>query len=273
MTRQNGSCRTAPPGIIRKLEVVLQSCLKSADLAERLVAQFCEQAGCTEQQQNEVAMAVRESVINAVLHGNRSQLRKKVFLRAELNRGALQVSVRDEGKGFDPRSIPDPCRPENLMKESGRGILMMQALMDQVTIRRAASRATEVRMVKFLPKVGEEEHTMSLKVNTRQVDGVTIVDLEGRIVLGEATAMLRETLQALVARGQKRVLLNLAGIHYVDSSGLGALVSGFTSVTGQQGQLKLLHLTTKVHDLLQITKLLTVFDVYEDENAALKSFR
>ena len=114
---------------------------------------------------------------------------------------------------------------------------------------------------------------MSLKVNTRQMDGVTILDLEGRIVLGEPTAMLRETLQDLVGRGQKKVLLNLAGVNYVDSSGLGALVSGFTSVTSQQGQLKLLHLTTKVHDLLQITKLLTVFDVYDDESAALKSFR
>lgn len=273
MARHSGSLSKATSGIIRKLEMVLQSCLECADMAERLVTQFCAQAGCTEQQQSDVGLAVRESVVNAVLHGNRSQLRKKVFLRAELNRAALHVCVRDQGKGFDPRSIPDPRRPENLMKESGRGILVMQASMDQVNIRRAPSGATEVRMVKFLPKVREEEHKMSLKVNKREVDGVTIVDLEGRIVLGEPTATLRETLQDLVARGQRKVLLNLGGISYVDSSGLGALVSGFTTVTSQQGQLKLLHLTTKVHDLLQITKLLTVFDVYEDESAALKSFR
>ena len=114
---------------------------------------------------------------------------------------------------------------------------------------------------------------MSLKTTARQVDGVTILDLNGRIVLGEATAALRDTLQDLVAHGQKKVLLNLGGITYIDSSGLGALVSGFTTLTNQQGQLKLLNLTKKVKDLLQITKLLTVFEVFEDESTAIKSFR
>ncbi|OFV95481.1 MAG: anti-anti-sigma factor, partial [Acidobacteria bacterium RIFCSPLOWO2_02_FULL_60_20] len=82
-----------------------------------------------------------------------------------------------------------------------------------------------------------------------------------------------DTFQDLITRGQKKVLLNLADVNYIDSSGLGALVSGFTTLTNQQGQLKLLNLAKKVQDLLQITKLLTVFEVYEDEKAALKSFR
>ncbi len=114
---------------------------------------------------------------------------------------------------------------------------------------------------------------MSLKASSRQVDGVTVVDLSGRIVLGEGSDILREALRDLVGRGQKKILLNRGDVNYIDSSGLGALVSGYTSLTGQQGQLKLLNLTKKVHDLLQITKLLTVFEVYEDESAALKSFR
>ena len=113
---------------------------------------------------------------------------------------------------------------------------------------------------------------MSLKASSRQVDGVTVVDLSGRIVLGEGSDILREALRDLVSRGQKKILLNLGDVNYIDSSGLGALVSGYTSLTGQQGQLKLLNLTKKVHDLLQITKLLTVFEVYDDEGAALKSF-
>ena len=265
--------KTERKGIVKRLEVVLQSCLESADLAESLLAQFSEQAGCSEQQQAEITLAVRESVMNAVLHGNRCQLRKRVFLRAELGRSGLQVSVRDEGKGFDPRTVPDPRRPENLLRESGRGILLMRSLMDQVAIRRAASRGMEVRMVKFLDRHKEEEHKMSLKVTNRQADGVTILDMNGRIVLGEPTALLRDTIQDLLTRGQKKVLVNLAGVSYIDSSGLGALVSGFTTMTNQQGQLKLLNLTKKVQDLLQITKLLTVFDVYEDEIAAIKSFR
>ena len=114
---------------------------------------------------------------------------------------------------------------------------------------------------------------MSLKASNRQVDGVTVVDLSGRIVLGEGSEILRETLRDLGSRGQKKLLLNLGDVNYIDSSGLGALVSGYTTVTGQQGQLKLLKLTKKVHDLLQITKLLTVFEVFDDETLALKSFQ
>ena len=114
---------------------------------------------------------------------------------------------------------------------------------------------------------------MSLKTGRRQVDGVTIVDLNGRIVLGEATTALRELLQNLVSQGQKQILLNLAEVSYIDSSGLGALVSGFTTLKGQEGNLKLLNLTKKVQDLLQITKLLTVFEVYSDEATAVQSFQ
>lgn len=114
---------------------------------------------------------------------------------------------------------------------------------------------------------------MSIKATNRQVDGVTILDLSGRLVLGEGTSTLREALQELVGRGQKKILLNLGDVSYIDSSGLGALVSGYTTLTGQQGQLKLVNLTRKVHDLLQITKLLTVFEVFDDEAAAIKSFQ
>ena len=114
---------------------------------------------------------------------------------------------------------------------------------------------------------------MSLKITDRKADGVTVLELHGRIVLGEETTSLRETLKNLVGRGEKKILLNLAGVSYIDSSGLGTLVGGYTTVTGQQGQLKLLNLTKKVHDLLQVTKLLTVFDVFDEEAKAVGSFR
>ena len=111
-----------------------------------------------------------------------------------------------------------------------------------------------------------------MKASTRLVTGVTIVDLSGNIKLGEGTSVLRETIKDLLGKGQKKMLLNLAEISYIDSSGIGELVSAFTSVRNQGGELKLLHLTKKVHDLLQITKLYTVFDVYEDEAHAVRSF-
>ena len=113
---------------------------------------------------------------------------------------------------------------------------------------------------------------MSMKASTRQVDGVTIVDLSGRITLGEGSVVLRDTVKDLLGKGQKKILLNLGDVSYIDSSGIGELVSAFTSVRNQGGELKLLHLTKKVHDLLQITKLYTVFDVKDDEAGAITSF-
>ena len=113
---------------------------------------------------------------------------------------------------------------------------------------------------------------MTMKASTRQVDGVTIVDLSGRITLGEGSVVLRDTIRDVVSQGNKKILLNLGDVTYIDSSGIGELVSAFTSVRNQGGELKLLNLTKKVHDLLQITKLYTVFDVRDDEATAVGSF-
>ena len=113
---------------------------------------------------------------------------------------------------------------------------------------------------------------MSMKISTRQIDGVTIVDCSGRITLGEGSVTLRDTVSQLLTKNQKKILLNLGDVNYIDSSGIGELVSAFTTVRKQGGDLKLLNLTKKVHDLLQITKLYTVFDVKDDEAAAVKSF-
>ncbi|HXZ27824.1 MAG TPA: STAS domain-containing protein [Terriglobales bacterium] len=114
---------------------------------------------------------------------------------------------------------------------------------------------------------------MTMKASTRQVNGVTVVDLSGRITLGEGSVILRDTVRDLVGKGNKKILLNLGDVTYIDSSGIGELVSAFTTVRNQGGELKLLNLTKKVHDLLQITKLYTVFDVKDDEAAAVASFK
>ena len=113
---------------------------------------------------------------------------------------------------------------------------------------------------------------MTMKSSTRQVDGITIVDLSGRITLGEGSVVLRDQIRDLLSKGNKRILLNLGDVSYIDSSGIGELVSAYTTVRNQGGELKLLNLTKKVHDLLQITKLYTVFDIKDDEGAAIKAF-
>jgi anti-sigma B factor antagonist len=111
-----------------------------------------------------------------------------------------------------------------------------------------------------------------MKASNRQLDGVTVVDMSGRITLGEGSVVLRDTIRDLIGKGQKKILLNLGDVTYIDSSGIGELVSAFTAVRREGGELKLLNLTKKVHDLLQITKLYTVFDIKDDEAAAIQSF-
>jgi anti-sigma B factor antagonist len=118
----------------------------------------------------------------------------------------------------------------------------------------------------------KEEPTVSMKATIRQVDSVIVVDVSGRITLGEGCAQLRELVRDQLTKGNKRVLINLADVTYIDSSGIGELVSAYTAVSNQGGQLKLLKLTKKVHDLLQITKLYTVFDIHDDEAKGIGSF-
>jgi len=113
---------------------------------------------------------------------------------------------------------------------------------------------------------------VSIDFSTRQSDGITIVDLKGRITLGEGSVTLRDTVHDLLSKGQKRILLNLGEVNYIDSSGIGELVSAFTAAKKQGGEVKLLNLSKRVHDLLQITKLYTVFDVKDDEALAVESF-
>ena len=113
-----------------------------------------------------------------------------------------------------------------------------------------------------------------LNINERQAGDVTVLDLSGKITIGEGSVALRAAIRRLLEEGKKRILLNLAGVSYVDSSGIGELVSSYTAIGKEEGgQLKLLNLTQKIRDLLTITKLLTVFDVYENEADALNSFK
>ena len=111
-----------------------------------------------------------------------------------------------------------------------------------------------------------------LDVSERQAGDVTILDMSGEVRIGQGSVALREAIRKLSGEGKKKLLLNLSGVNYVDSSGIGELIANYTTVSRQGGQLKLLNLTDKIQNLLVITKLLTVFDVYDDEHTALQSF-
>jgi anti-sigma B factor antagonist len=111
-----------------------------------------------------------------------------------------------------------------------------------------------------------------MDIKERVVDGVSVLDLSGKIVLGEGDSQVRDRIKDLLADGQRRILLNLGNVNYIDSAGLGALISSYTTTKREGGQLKLVNLTRRIQDLLAITKLITVFDTYEDEKEALASY-
>jgi anti-sigma B factor antagonist len=118
----------------------------------------------------------------------------------------------------------------------------------------------------------EGENTMSLKIHPREADGAMILDLAGRITTGEPSVTVRDAVRKVIDKGFNNILLNMGEITYIDSAGLGELIAAYTTVKNRGGHLKLLNLTKRLHELMQITKLYTVFEVYDDEDEAIGSF-
>jgi serine/threonine-protein kinase RsbW len=138
------------------LEQVLDSNLESVDHAEQTVLREAEVLGFDEDDLHRIGISVRECMVNAVVHGNRYNARKKVHLKVNRAPDRLTVWVADEGEGFDPASLPDPLAGENLLRQSGRGVLMMQAFMDEFQICNRAPHGTEVKMVKYVARTSQE---------------------------------------------------------------------------------------------------------------------
>lgn len=130
----------------------MESTLESVDSAESAVLKAAKEIGFDEDDLHKIGMAVRESMVNAVVHGNRYSARKKVHLSISKARDRLSVVVGDEGEGFDYGAVPDPLSEENLLRQSGRGLLLMQAFVDELEVRRRKPSGMEVRMVKYLAR-------------------------------------------------------------------------------------------------------------------------
>ncbi|HKS96041.1 MAG TPA: ATP-binding protein [Terriglobia bacterium] len=136
---------TAEAGVT---ELTLESTLESVEVAEEVAHRVCVEAGFDEEEQHKIEMAVHESVINAVTHGNRQDANKKVYLRFEIANGRLEIRIRDQGAGFDLSHVPDPLAAENLLKVSGRGIFLIRTFMDEFEVKSVKGSGTEVTMVK-----------------------------------------------------------------------------------------------------------------------------
>jgi serine/threonine-protein kinase RsbW len=135
-------------GKMERTQTTLESTLQSVDKAEELALQAAKKLGFDEDDQNNIGMAVRECMVNAVVHGNRYNKNKVVHFDMESSRENLTITIADEGEGFDIQSLPDPLAPENLLRQSGRGLLLIRAFMDEVDLHRGAGGGTEVRLVK-----------------------------------------------------------------------------------------------------------------------------
>jgi len=242
------------------------------EAAEIIVQKLAQDQGLGEEVIDQLAMAVREITVNAVTHGNGYSKEKSVYFSVVSSPTQLSITIRDEGEGFNPDSIPDPTEGMNLFKTSGRGLLLSRTFVDEITFRPGSPRGTEVVMVKTISQPTNKEEEVSLSTNVRDVDGVTLVDLSGRITLGEGSGKLRDTVREVLGTGQKKIVLNLGDVGYIDSSGLGELVSSYTTASNQGAKVKLTNLQQKVNDLLQITKLYTVFEIFDDEASAILSF-
>lgn len=146
--------RTGPErgGTDARIDAVLNSELPSVDQAETAVLEIAQKIGFDEDDLHKIGIALREAMVNAVVHGNKYNSHKKVYLSVWETEGTLTVVVRDEGSGFDLSQVPDPLAEENLLRESGRGILLMQAFMDEFQVRRLAQ-GTEITMVKYLAQM------------------------------------------------------------------------------------------------------------------------
>ena len=144
--------------VARNLEVKLDSTLDSVDVAEDVVSRFASEQGFAEDDVHQIGMAVREGMINAVVHGNCYNAQKKVSVAMAMDNNRLVIRVQDQGAGFDPDEIPDPLANENLMRKSGRGLFLMRAFMDELQVNRLRPEGMEVVMIKnTTPSASQEE--------------------------------------------------------------------------------------------------------------------
>ncbi|WP_329493880.1 anti-sigma factor antagonist [Kitasatospora herbaricolor] len=223
---------------------------------------------------HQVITAVLEAVSNAVRHGRRSGGLGSVLLEAGVADGHVVVTVTDDGPGFDPGACPDPRAPERLLLPGGRGVFLMHHLMDGVDFAFPPAGGTRVTLRKSILAThgsdgGPSEGDLPMTVSTRTSGDVTIIDFKGRITIGVGDVALRSAVHEALDGGATKILLNLADVTTIDSSGVGELVGSYTTTNNRGAKLALLNLPPKVRDILHITQLISVFNVYDTEDEAL----
>lgn len=254
----------------------LGSRFENIELVQVVLKNTLDELGVEEDARDSIDLAVREAVANAIKHGNAQDPSKQVHVDLLLEGDELVIRIEDEGPGFDPSAIRDPLDPENILRPNGRGILFMRKFMDDVEYSLRPGGGTVVTLRKRLAGRNLEskrEERALMRVTTRTRGDVTIIDLNGKITIGAGDIALRNAVHQAIESGVKKVLINLHEVTTIDSSGVGELVSAYTTATNRGTRLKLVNLPDKVADILTVTQLITVFDVYDSEDDAIAAFQ
>lgn len=222
-------------------------------------------------------VAVREAVANAIVHGNGEDPGKQVGVAVELGGGRVTVRVHDEGAGWDGARLADPREESRRLEPRGRGVFLMRHFMDEVVHDRRAGGGTTVTMSTRLhdrvkpPSVSYEPlaREAGTVVALRQRGEVRVFEPIGKLTIGAGAVALREAVFAALAGGARKIVVDLGKVTTVDSSGIGALVSAFSSALNCDGQLALCRVPPKVLEILLVTHLIGVFEVYAGELEAV----
>lgn len=262
-----------------RFHLAIGSRFENIELVQVVLRDCLERLGMEEDARQWVDLAVREAVANAIKHGNEQNPSKQVHVDFLAEGGELAIRVEDEGAGFDLSHLDDPLAPENILRPNGRGIHFMKSFMDGIQYDSGLGGGTVVTLRKKITESTADSSqdkdrggNLRMDVSKRQAGDVTILDLKGKITIGTGDVQLRNAVQDVMNSGAMKVLINMAGISTIDSSGIGELVSAYTTATNRGAKLKLINLPAKVTDILTITQLITVFDVFDSEEQGIQSF-
>lgn len=246
--------------------------------ASQAVKGFLRRIGVDDEACWRTEVAVREAVANAIVHGNGEDPRKQVGVAVELGGGRLVVRVHDEGPGWDGKRLADPRDSTRRLEPRGRGVFLMRHFMDEVVHDRRAGGGTTVTMSTRLPDPTRpprgayepEPREAGMTLAARQRDDIHVFDAAGKITIGAGAVRLREGVLTALEAGARKLVLDMARVTTVDSSGIGALVSAYSATADCGGRLALCRLPPKVLEILQVTQLIGVFEVYASEREALE---
>lgn len=210
-----------------------------------------------------IVLSTEEALINAIKYGNKNNKKLPVVIKVVKHPDNIEITVKDKGKGFNYKDIPDPTAEENLSRPSGRGLFIIRKLMDKVSF---SDNGSCIKMVKYL-----KNRRDIMLIKEKKMDGVVILEIEGEIDLNSSPIM-RKKFEELIKNNVIKVIVNFQQVNYIDSSGLATIIEMLQRLKKVQGELRLTNMSEKIKNLFEITKIDKLFQMYPNEQEALKSF-